>query len=132
MHTRVTGHFLFFFFLIVLDSEQIRRSCIGYACSIGPACSYDRSRIKQSDIFSRNIRSREIEAESDKTAGIFLLLFSLFWKLRAYVERIRHFINGVIVYFLSPSLSLSASPLRFSFPLLNRVKLFFWVMQSQI
>lgn len=44
---------------------------------LGPACSYDRLRIKRGDIFSRNIRSREIEAESDKPSRIFLLLFSI-------------------------------------------------------
>jgi len=43
----------------------------------GLVCSYDRLRIKRGDIFSRNIRSREIEAESDKPSRIFLLLFSI-------------------------------------------------------
>lgn len=63
--------------------EQIQRTCNETrSVSATPACSYDRSWIKRSDIFSRNIRSREIEAESDEPARIFLLLFSLFWKLR--------------------------------------------------
>lgn len=99
--------------------EQIRRGCIGYVVCAGIelACSYDRSRIKRGDIFSRNIRSREIETESDKPAGVFLLLFSLFWKLRAYVERIRRFINDVMILaslsFL-PSLPRSIVSLRLS------------------
>lgn len=92
MHLAVTD-LLLFFFIFGTNSAYLQRN----TCSVSaiPVCSYDRSRIKRSDIFSQNIRPREIEAKSDKPARIFLLLFSLFWKLRAYVECIRYFINDV-------------------------------------
>jgi len=85
---------------------------IGYVCSIGLACSYDRSRIKHGDIF-RGIFALA-KSKSDKPARIFLLLFSLFWKLRAYVERIRHFINEVIGTSFPAFLLPSSTPTRFS------------------
>jgi len=91
MHLAVTG-FLLCFFVFGTNSAYLQRN----TCSVSatPACSYDRSRIKHSDIFSRNIRSREIEAKSDKPARIFLLLFSLFLEVtRIRRTRIRHFIK---------------------------------------
>jgi len=99
MHLAVTG-FLLCFFVFGTNSAYLQRN----TCSVSatPACSYDRSRIKRSDIFSRNIRSREIEAKSDKPARIFLLLFSLFWKLRVYVERVSGILSrSVALAFLS-------------------------------
>jgi len=92
IYLAVTDLLLFFFVFGTNSAYLQRNTCSVSAISV---CSYDRSRIKCSDIFSRNIRSREIEAKSDKPARIFLLLFSLFWKLRAYVECIRYFINDV-------------------------------------
>lgn len=87
MHLAVTG----FPALLLCFWNKFGVAATGYV-SATPACSYDRSRIKRGDIFSRNIRSREIEAKSDKPARIFLWLFSLFCKLRAYVE----YVSGIL------------------------------------
>lgn len=98
----------------VLCLEQIRRVRIGYVvCSIGLACSYDRSRIKHGDIFSRNIRSHAKSKRSRiNRPGYFSCFFHYFG---SYVHTSN--VSGVLstrlrysLYSLSLSLPLHLPP----------------------
>lgn len=81
---------------------QIRRRHVS-----GPARSYDRG--LSATIFFRGIFALAKSKRSRiNRPGYFSCFFPLFWKLRAYVEHIRHFINAVMI--LASLLSLLFSP----------------------
>lgn len=73
MHVAVTG-FLFCRSIFGTNSA----GSVGYVCSIGLACSYDRSRIKHSDIFRRIFALAKSKRSRINRPGYFSCFFHYF------------------------------------------------------
>lgn len=101
----------------------------------GGACRYDRSRIKRGDIFPRNIRPREIEAESDKPAGDIPLAFFIILQVtrirRTYPAFYQQGYGTRFSFVLPLSSSLYAS-LSFYFSLISICPPFFFSVRLYV